>query len=43
VCVCERERERESILFKKVARIPSVTDSPMKGTTASTLSPLKGK
>jgi hypothetical protein len=35
----ERERERESILFKKVARVPSVTDSPMKGTTASNLSP----
>jgi hypothetical protein len=39
----ERERERESILFKKLARVPSVTDSPMKGTTASTLSPIEGK
>jgi hypothetical protein len=43
MCVRERERDRESILLKKVAIVPSVTDSPMKGTTASTLSPLEGK
>jgi hypothetical protein len=36
----QRERE-ESILFKKVARVPSVTDSPMKGTTASNFSPTR--
>jgi hypothetical protein len=35
----ERGR-RENILFKKLARVPSVTDSPMKGTTASNLSPI---
>ena len=36
----EREGGRENILFKKLARVPSVTDSPMKGTTASNLSPI---
>jgi hypothetical protein len=35
----EGGRERGCILFRKLARVPSVTDSPMKGTTASTKSP----
>jgi hypothetical protein len=34
-----RSKYLEYILFKKFARVPSVMDSPMKGTTASTKSP----
>ena len=36
--ICMKQREKY-ILFMKVAKVPSVIDSPMKGTIASTKSP----
>jgi len=35
----QEDNVKKSILFRKAARVPSVIDSPMCGTTASTTSP----